>query len=229
MTKIKRQRVMPANKARAKQVPPDHLRRRGEPPSAHVETGLLSAIERLLRDGRRFGALSVEELAREAGIGRATFYLYFRNKGELITHLMQQLTREVEVSAGDWFRDAGEVDHQTLRQALHGIVGTFRRHQGILAAASDTAATDPQIETAYRAMMDRLCQLSRQAVRQVNHSGRGTGVDPDRLADLLTWFIALYCARFIADHDDAEIARLIDLFVHVAGRSIFQDPAAASS
>lgn len=207
----------------AKRNASDHRRRRGEAPAPNVEERLLAAIERLLQNGTRFGALSVEELAREAGIGRATFYLYFKNKNEMVARLMQRLTTEVADSAGDWFRDTGEVEWCTMRQALHGIIGTFKRHQAVLAAVADTSLTDPDIGAAHQRMMERLCELSRQAIRQVQRSGRGTAADPDKLADMLTWSIELYCARFIADYEGDAVTELVDLVTHVAGQAIFFD------
>lgn len=184
---------------------------------------MLITIERLLENGMRFGGLTVEQLCKEAGIGRATFYLHFKDKGELVGCLMQQLTAEVAQSAGDWFRDDGEVDLRTMRQALFGIVGTFKRHQAVLAAVADTAPHDPAIAKAHQKMMDTLCGLSRRAIAQVQRSGQGTVIEPAALADFLTTVIELYCARHVARYDEQTLPGLIDLIVLVAGRAIFRD------
>jgi TetR/AcrR family transcriptional regulator, ethionamide resistance regulator len=213
-----------AKRSAIKKAGPRRRRAAAERP-ASLDDRLLDAIARLLDGGTRFAALPVEQLAREAGIGRATFYLHFRDKTDLVARLMQRLTAEVALSAGDWFRDSGEVDERTMRQALFGIIGTFKRHQAVLAAVADTAPHDPVIAQAHADMMQALCALSRRAVRQVQRSGRGTAVDPAALADLLTHLIELYCARFIADYRTRDIPALVDLFAHVAGRAIFAPPA----
>ena len=188
-----------------------------------IEDRLLAAIERLLDDGHRFSALTVEQLAREAGIGRATFYLYFKDKGELVHRLMRKLTAEVADSAGAWFSDSGEVDRHSMRLALQGIVGTFKRHQAVLVAVADTARKDPAVADAHSEMMQTLCGLSRKAVAKTRRSGQATAAAGPALADLLTWIIELYCARFITQYDGRRVDALIDLLAHVCERSIFSD------
>ena len=188
---------------------------------ARVDERLLGAIERVLTDGASFGALTVEQLAREAGIGRATFYLHFKDKGELVQRLMRQLTAEVVDNAGAWFREGAEVDRRSMRLALHGIVSTFRRHAAVLAAVTDIAAHDPAVAAAHAQMMDELCRLSRKAIAQVRRDGRGTALATPELGDLLTWSIEMYCARFVAGYDGKRLETLIDLIAHVCGRAIF--------
>ena len=201
------------------------IRKRPDPDAAHdfvhVEERLLAAIERLLQDGRKFGSLTVEQLAREAGIGRATFYLYFRDKGELVQRLMRRLTDEVAQSAGGWFRAGGDVDRTSMKSALYGIIGTFKRHQAVLVAMTDTAPFDPVVAEAHATMMDELCKLSRKAIAQVRRDERATSFAGADLADLLTWSIELYCSRFIARYDGKRLDALIDLVAQVCDRAIF--------
>ena len=64
-----------------------------------MEERLQLALERLLAGGLTITAMSIEALAREAGIARATFYLHFRDKGELIARLIARVEDEV-VGAG---------------------------------------------------------------------------------------------------------------------------------
>ena len=46
-----------------------------------LERRLLDATERLMRDGASFTELSVDRLSSEAGMSRASFYIYFEDKG----------------------------------------------------------------------------------------------------------------------------------------------------
>lgn len=195
-----------------------------------VEERLLAAIERLLEDGHKFAALTVEQLAREAGIGRATFYLHFRDKGELVHRLMRRLTAEVIGNAGVWFGGSGgEIDRRSMQLALHGIVSTFKKHQAVLAAVADTAPFDASVAAAHAQMMDELCRLSRKAISQIKRDGRATAAAGPDLADLLTWFLELYCARFIAAYEGKQVSALIDLFAHVCGNAIFGEAAPATA
>src|SRR5271168_2650179 len=68
-----------------------------------LERRLLDATERLMCDGASFTELSVDRLATEAGISRASFYIYFEDKGHLLRRLAGQVFGELATSAERWW------------------------------------------------------------------------------------------------------------------------------
>ena len=62
---------------------------------ARMEHDLLEATERLMDDGTTFTELSVDRLASEAGISRATFYVYFEDKADLLRLLAARVLAEL--------------------------------------------------------------------------------------------------------------------------------------
>ncbi|WP_420467535.1 TetR/AcrR family transcriptional regulator [Panacagrimonas sp.] len=188
---------------------------------APVEQRLLQATERLLEQGHSFGSLTVEQLAAEAGMARATFYLHFRDKGELVLRLMGQLTEDIVRSAGLWFENAGHADRDDIERALVGIVGAFRNHRALVAAINDTAPYDPDVAALYRHMMDRLCAESRRAIAAVRRQGKAHPQASAEVADILTWAVDLYCARFIGNYDGAALNRLAKSLAHICASAIF--------
>ena len=73
------------------------LTRRTEAQSAKraaVEAAVLGAAERLLA-GAPFAELSVDRIAKEAGISRTAFYFYFRDKRELLMRLTEGVTDQL--------------------------------------------------------------------------------------------------------------------------------------
>lgn len=188
---------------------------------ATVEQRLLAAMERLLERGHAFGSLSVEQLAAEADMARATFYLHFRDKGELVLRLMGQLTDDIIGSAGVWFENAENADRRDIERALGGIVGTFKKHHAIVAAIHDTAPYDPAVAQLYRDMMDRLCAASRRAIATVKRQGKAHERATPDVGTILTWAVDLYCARFIGSHDGADLERLVKSLAHICASAIF--------
>ena len=77
-----------------------------------LETRILSVIEELLRGGVTYTELSVEQIANAAGISRSTFYLYFRDKVDVLLRLSGSLKTERHAIASAWWpRDpAGGLD-----------------------------------------------------------------------------------------------------------------------
>lgn len=189
---------------------------------SQVEESLLIAVERLLERGQSFASLTVAQMTQEAGIGRATFYLHFKDKGELVQRLMQRLTQEVVVNAGVWFQ-GGQVDPRSMQLALRGIVTTFKKHAAILSAISDTAPQDRAVAQAHQKMMQALCALSRKAIASARRQGTATPQANAELADLLTLSIEAYCAKHIQHIDGKQLDSLIDKVSHICGRAIFRD------
>lgn len=68
-----------------------------------IERLLLDATERLMADGASFTELSVDRLATEAGISRASFYVYFEDKGDLLRRLASQVFEDLADAAERWW------------------------------------------------------------------------------------------------------------------------------
>src|SRR5947209_20107000 len=68
-----------------------------------MERRLLDATERLMRDGASFTELSVDRLSTEAGISRASFYIYFEDKGHLLRCLAVQVFGDLVAGAERWW------------------------------------------------------------------------------------------------------------------------------
>src|ERR1700712_927317 len=118
-----------------------------------IERQLLEATDRLMASGATFTELSVDRLATEAGISRASFYIYFEDKG----HLLRRLTRQVfddPASIGEkGWGVAHRRDPADAAAAITGIVAGYRRHQALLVALNEMAAYDPQIGATYREVL----------------------------------------------------------------------------
>ncbi|MFD5034338.1 TetR/AcrR family transcriptional regulator [Streptomyces sp. NPDC058220] len=71
----------------------DHAKehRRGRPRSEAVERAILEAVVALLEDGVPLGALSIERIARTAGVGKATIYRRWQGKDELLVDVLREI------------------------------------------------------------------------------------------------------------------------------------------
>lgn len=189
-----------------------------------MEERLQQALERLLARGYTITALSVDALAREAGIARATFYLHFRDKGELVARLIARVEEEVVGAGGLWFVHAEEVSYDDLRAAMGRFFEAYMTHQPILAAAAETAPYDAQVATLHRRMLERFVGESRQAITRVAASGRGHAEMPPMLADVLSWSVNHTYVMFGRDLEPAAREAFIDAWTHVVWHAIFAAP-----
>src|ERR1700749_4840886 len=83
-----------------------------------MERQLLDATERLMRDGASFTELRVDGLSTEAGISRASFYIYFEDKGHLLRRLAGQVFADLAESADRWWGVAWRHDPDDARAGI---------------------------------------------------------------------------------------------------------------
>lgn len=199
--------------------------RRAEQPKVSIEDRLLAAMEALLERGQRFGTLSVEQLSEAAGISRGTFYLHFQDKGELVARLMSHITQELIDSGGTWFGNAAAAKPDDLREALVGMVHTFKNHQAILSAVADLAPSDEKVGAIYRDLIERLCAQSRRSLAAVRRKGLSRAGATDHMADTMCTMIVDHCIRAVGGLDPTGLDRLARSLGYLGVNAVFADPA----
>jgi AcrR family transcriptional regulator len=136
-----------------------------------MESRLLEATERLMSDGTSFTELSVDRLANEAGISRASFYIYFEDKGHLLRRLATEVFRDLAVAGERWWGVAKRHNPDDLRAAIGGIIASYRRHQPVLVALNEMAGYDPATAQTYRELLAAISQR----VNSVIEDGQADG------------------------------------------------------
>src|ERR1700744_1267586 len=114
-----------------------------------MERRLLDATERLMSNGASFTELSVDRLSSEAGISRASFYIYFEDKGHLLRCLAAHVFSDLAEGGERWWRVASRRDPEDLRASLAGIIAPNRRHHPVLVGLSEMAGYDPPTAETY--------------------------------------------------------------------------------
>lgn len=205
-------------------------RRKPRPAKAErpkIEDQLLRAMEQLLAEGESFSAVSIERLTAAAGLARATFYLHFRDKAELVTRLMGRVREEIVASAGLWFEHAELAQREDMRTALRGILGVYQKHHVIIDAVVETARRDAQVAQLWREMLDALCAESRRAILSLRLAGRAQPEATPLLGDVLTWSVN-YCAmHYGARLQGRQLDKLVETLTHVCWNAIVSETPAA--
>ncbi|GAB3379158.1 hypothetical protein GCM10027567_22490 [Spongiibacter taiwanensis] len=143
-------------------------------------------MEELLENGEEFSTTTIDRLSETAGISRATFYLNYKDKADLVTHLFEQVRIEIIESAGDWFINAANTTYHDIRNTLKGILSTYRNHYVVLSALHQTAQTNSEVAKLSRDMRESLSHSSVKAAEQLKAAGRGNPLAGPMVASLLT-------------------------------------------
>ncbi|MEU1038931.1 TetR/AcrR family transcriptional regulator [Streptomyces sp. NPDC005551] len=121
---------------------------RGRPRSEAVERAILEGVMKLLEDGVPLGEVSIERVARTAGVGKATIYRRWRGKEELFVDVLRAAEPQEPVLPGTSMRDDLVALVEGLRQR-----GLLNRSSAILHNVYAQMKSSPRIWAAYHAMV----------------------------------------------------------------------------
>jgi AcrR family transcriptional regulator len=175
-----------------------------------MERRLLDATERLMGEGASFTELSVDRLSTEAGISRASFYIYFEDKGHLLRRLTGEVFAELASGGERWWGVAGRHDPADLRAAMAGIIASFRRHQPVLVALNEMAAYDPATAQTYSDLLIAIAGRMAQVIEDGQAEGSIRPELPAAItASALVWMVERACQQNLPAKPpdyDAELA-----------------------
>jgi len=149
--------------------------------------------EALWRLAARAGleAVSLRDVAAEAGVSMGRVQHYFGNKDEMLLFGLQLAQQRIEERVGERLRDlAGPAEPEDLLRAvldeLLGVHPDTRQALLVSVAFYGRIAGDPKVAAVLTAGDSDLRQLAAEAVRQAQAAGRSSpGLSPEREADLL--------------------------------------------
>jgi AcrR family transcriptional regulator len=182
-----------------------------------IEVQLLEATERLMADGASFTELSVDRLATEAGISRASFYIYFEDKGHLLRRLAGQVFDDLAGAADRWWSVSRRRDPADVLAAMTGLVASYRRHQPLLVALNEMAAYDAGIGTTYRDILTAIAARLAAVIEEGQRDGYiRPELSPLTAASTLTWMAERTCQQNLPGRPesyDAELAATLTQIV----------------
>ena len=147
-------------------------RRPARPSGDDRELAILATAERLLAE-QSLSSVSVDDLARGAGISRPTFYFYFASKDAVLLSLLDRVVAEADAAmtrAATAFQapvgaaSAGEVPREAWRQAIAAYYDTFRDHRGLTLAWAEARSTSPQVRELWATVFEGWVQRSAAAI-----------------------------------------------------------------
>jgi AcrR family transcriptional regulator len=166
-------------------------RRRRSPEAAVAE--ILQAAEDFLRE-RPFRELSVDEVMARTSLSRSSFYVYFRDRHDLLLRLIQEIGDALMQMADRWLTGTGD-PRADARAALEGLSAVYSEHGIVMRAIADAARVDPQVEHFYEDLIDRFVVANTAHIAEEIASGRTPPMDPGETARALVWASEAYLVR----------------------------------
>ncbi|WP_346960316.1 TetR/AcrR family transcriptional regulator [uncultured Arthrobacter sp.] len=146
------------------------------------QDAILITAEALLGE-RAFDEISIEELARGAGISRPTFYFYFSSKDDVLLALLDRVITEVEHRVGELPRDFERDPAEAWTRSIGVFVDVFVAHRGVAAAAIAARARNNEVRALWSKSMESWVDFSSDVIRSEQARGAAPeGTDAHDLA-----------------------------------------------
>lgn len=128
-------------------------RRSTRPSGDDRELAILATAEQLL-DERPLAEISVDDLAKGAGISRPTFYFYFPSKEAVLRTLFERVVVAADATMLQGI-GPGSDPVQLWRDGIYRFFGSFQDHQAVSLAALATRTTSAEIRELWSQFMQK--------------------------------------------------------------------------
>ena len=146
------------------------------------QDAILVTAEALLAS-RAFDDVSIEDLARGAGISRPTFYFYFPSKDAVLLALLDRVITEVEHRVGHLSRDFESDPAGAWTRSIGMFVEVFVSHRGVSTAAIAARARNDEVRGLWSKSMQSWVDFSSDVIRAEQARGAApAGTDAHDLA-----------------------------------------------
>jgi AcrR family transcriptional regulator len=164
--------------------PPVVPARRGRPRDAGVDAKVIGTVVRLIEEGATFGELTVEGIAREAGVGKATVYRRWAGKDALLVDVLAEVDPPPDLKSSGVLRDDLVAAVEYIRQR-----SLAKRESALLRTMVTQAQSHPEL---WRRYHDTVVAARRRMLMDLLERGiatgeicRRAGADLDLLADMV--------------------------------------------
>jgi TetR/AcrR family transcriptional regulator, ethionamide resistance regulator len=198
------------------QAPAASARRRRRSPE-EAEREILDAGERLLKR-LPLHELTVRAVMAETTLSRNSFYVYFRDRYDLIGRLVGRLRANVNATMAQFL--SADDPAWAGRDALRAAAQMYIEYGPILRALQEAAKSHPGAARAWEEFTRPAYEAVLARVKEEIERGRSGDPDPEQL--VRTLFTMTRASFFeLADEKDPDVDRLVDALHRIWRRALF--------
>ena len=200
----------------------ERARRSGRASGDDRERAIMRTAEQLLGE-RPLSQISVDALARGAGISRSAFYFYFPSKAAVVLSLVERLVEEAAGARDEALREDAETGPESWRESIAIFYEIFGAHRAVIEAAVELSATNTEAQQLWAQVMEGWVEHVAERIERERHDGVApAGVSARDLATALVQMNER-ALRSVFTGDQPAIAEpaAIDVLAHVWVSAIY--------
>src|ERR1700761_1709297 len=133
---------------------PSRGRRSARPSGDDRELAILTTAERLLEE-RSFADISVDDLAKGAGLSRPTFYFYFKSKEAVLLSLIEPVIARADSEFDGAVLRLPADPRRVWRNGINAFFTAFATHRRLARAATEALATSSELRAVWSGFMQK--------------------------------------------------------------------------
>jgi AcrR family transcriptional regulator len=197
-------------------------RRSTRPSGDDREAAILATAERLLAD-KKFADISVDDLAKGAGLSRPTFYFYFPSKDAVLLSLIDPLIQQADTGFDGAMKTLPTDPRRAFREGISTFFTAFGSHSVVARAGTEALATSPDFRAVWSAFMQKWIDQTAALIEAERARGAAPVTLPAR--DLATSLNLMnertMTATLVAEEGSVARERIVDTLAHIWLTSIY--------
>lgn len=134
-----------------------------------------------------FRDLTVDEIARRAGISRSAFYTHYRDKHDLLLVAVTEVADQLYEMADRWWHGSGP-PAERVRLALEGVVSVYGENADLLRVAAEVSTYDDEVRDMWLAIIERFIDATAEHISSEQDKGLiAARLEPRATAESLVW------------------------------------------
>jgi TetR/AcrR family transcriptional regulator, ethionamide resistance regulator len=197
-------------------------RRSARPSGDDRELAILATAVQLLEQ-RRMVDISVDDLAKGAGISRPTFYFYFPSKDAVLLTLFERVIVEADTALEHLAANPPADRNAIWRTGINVFFETFGGHRAVSLAADAARSTNPEVRQLWSTFMQKWVAHIAAVIEVERARGAAPVTLPaqDLSAALNLMNERVLLASYTAEQPSVPGARVLDTLVHIWLSSIY--------
>jgi AcrR family transcriptional regulator len=197
---------------------PNATRRRRRRPE-EAEREILDAARALLAE-RPSHEVTVGAIMAETTLSRKSFYVYFRDRYELLSRLVEPLRTERDAIVEELWREGADLAAGG-RAALFALAGLYARHGSLLRALAEASSQDREAKRAWSEFLEPVIKGHAEKIREEIELGRIAGIEPEPTARALIGMNLQYFFDELVDNPDPDLDATADTLLKIWLRALY--------
>lgn len=201
---------------------PSRGRRAARPSGDEREAAILATAQRLL-EGRAFADISVDDLARGAGISRPTFYFYFASKESVLLTLLDPLIKLADTGFDNALEDMPSDPKRAIRRGIEIFFSSFGSHPATARAGTEAVKNHPEFRAFWAGLMQKWISMTAALINAERQRGAAPETLPafDLATSLNLMNERMMMATLAGERPSVEHDRVVDTLTHIWLTSIY--------